>query len=72
MDLQLKDKVALITGSTKGIGRAIAATLSTTQVPHRKLRREPWKFGKPQNIFATKRGPLKTCLLYTSPSPRDS
>ena len=34
----------------------------TTQVPHRKLRREPWKFGKPQNIFATKRGPLKTLL----------
>ena len=34
----------------------------TTQVPHRKLRREPWKFGRPQNIFATKRGPLKTLL----------
>ncbi|ALG68375.1 SDR family NAD(P)-dependent oxidoreductase [Beggiatoa leptomitoformis] len=28
MDLQLKDKIALVTGSTAGIGRAIAATIA--------------------------------------------
>ena len=55
-------RLAFDPASTASRARAIAATLSTTQVPHRKLRREPWKFGKPQNIFATKRGPLKTLL----------
>jgi NAD(P)-dependent dehydrogenase (short-subunit alcohol dehydrogenase family) len=28
MDLQLQDKLALVTGSTAGIGRAIATTLA--------------------------------------------
>ena len=74
MDLNLVDKVAVITGASKGIGLAVAKALAQEGVHIAFCGRKKDQLLKAEGeikMYGVKVLGYSACLLYTSPSPRD-
>ena len=69
MDLRLDGKKALITGGSRGIGKAIAKAMVDSGAEVMITSRKAESCEETANEIGCI---WEACLLYTSPSPRDS